>query len=257
MGLSDLLTVGGGLEKLRITAFQDEEYKTTIGSFIVMYNPTTFSQTISTKWLDEKQVNTNGKEKSFRTNEPSKLTFDFMFDATCASPSSESKAGSSVFDAYTLIKNSDPTDSGKRHINDAIAKFFELTQKVNSETHKPSYLQINWGSFEFRGVLESATINYKLFNLSGLPIRATLTANFSESITKTEVAAEQKTESPDLTHYRIVNEGDTLPLLSQMMYGDPSYYMELAKINGLTNFRNIKVGQRIIFPPIDKSNKSK
>jgi hypothetical protein len=268
MGLSDLLKAGGGLEKLRITTFEDNNYAKATKSFLVMYNPTTFSETRNSQWLPEKNVNTNSKEKTFRGNKSDKVTFEFLFDATGASPSSENKAGIGTstnkdlvknleaIDVWALIKASSD-DPSQRHVNGAISKFFEITQTVVGDIHTPNYIQINWGAYEFRGILDSATINYKLFNSSGLPIRATLSANFSESISKKEEAATQKTKSPDLTHYRILKEGDTLPLLSQMMYGDPSYYMELAKINGLTNFRNIKVGQRIIFPPIDKSNKSK
>jgi len=269
MGLSDLLKVGGGLEKLRITAFEDNSYEKATKSFLVMYNPTTFSETRNSQWVPEKTINTNSKEKTFRGNKSDKVTFEFLFDATGASPSSESKLGltksignkkkaesSETSNAWDLIKTSSD-DPSLRHVNKAISKFFDITQTVVDDTHTPNYIQINWGAYEFRGILDSATINYKLFNSAGLPIRATLSANFSESISKKEESAKQDLKSPDLTHYRILTEGDTLPLLSQMMYGDPSYYMELAKINGLTNFRNIKVGQRIIFPPIDKSNKSK
>lgn len=268
MGLGDLLKVQGGLEKLRITAFQKGDYKTATESFIVLYNPTSFSQTWSAIWLKEKNVNANSKEKAFRANKSNQVSFEFMFDATDASPSSENKPGSftsanksaaekaTVNDATTLIKNTSPTDPGKRHVNAAIEKFFVIAYTVKGDSHQPNHLQINWGAFEFRGVLDSATVNYKLFNSSGLPIRATLTANFAESISKKEETLVQKTKSPDLTHYRIVMEGDTLPLISQRIYGEPSYYIELAKINNLTNFRKLKVGQRIIVPPIDKKSKS-
>lgn len=268
MGLSDLLTVQGGLEKLRITAFEKGDYKTATESFLVLYNPTSFSESRSTKWLEEKNVNANSKEKSFRAVVSSKVTFEFMFDATGASPSSKNKPGTftsenktlaesaTVFDATDLIIATNPTDSGQRHVNTALSEFFRITGTVKGETHQPHYLQINWGEFEFRGVLDSSTVNYKLFNTSGLPIRATLTANFVESISKEEEALKQKTESPDLTHYRIVKEGDSLPLISQRIYGDCSFYLELAKINKITNFRKLKVGQRIILPPIDKSSKT-
>lgn len=268
MGLSDLLTVQGALEKLRITAFTDGTYSTATESFLVLYNPTSFSESRSSKWLLEKNVNANSKEKSFRAVISSKVSFDFMFDATGASPTSKSKSGAftsvnkskaegaTAFDASDLILATCPTDSGQRHVDTAISEFFRITGTVKGDSHQPNYLQINWGAFEFRGVLESATVNYKLFNSSGLPIRATLSASFVESISKEEEALAQKTKSADLTHYRIVKEGDTLLLIAQRVYGDSSYYIELAKINRLANFRQLKVGQRIIHPPIDKKSKS-
>jgi len=266
MGIGNLLEVQGGLEKLRITAFSDEKYESATQSFVVMYNPTTFSETRSSKWLTERNIQPNSKERSFRANKSGKATFELLFDATGASPSSENKSGSvtsssktlaesaETFDVVTLIKNTSPANPEKRHVNDAINKFFDIAYTVDGDTHKPNYLQINWGAYEFRGVLNSATINYKLFNTSGLPIRANLTVNFAESITKEEQAKNNNPRSPDLTHYRIVIAGDTLPLIAQRIYGDSSYYIELARINNLTNFRKLTPGQKIIVPPLDKKS---
>ncbi|NOR75025.1 MAG: LysM peptidoglycan-binding domain-containing protein, partial [Draconibacterium sp.] len=64
--------------------------------------------------------------------------------------------------------------------------------------------------------------------------------------------AMENNSSPDLTHVIIVKEGDTLPLMAFSIYGDPKYYLEVAKANSITNFRKLKVGQQIFFPPINK-----
>jgi nucleoid-associated protein YgaU len=64
--------------------------------------------------------------------------------------------------------------------------------------------------------------------------------------------AKENRSSPDLTHYRIVKAGDNLPLMTQRIYGDPKYYLEVARVNKLVNFRNLKPGQAIYFPPIEK-----
>jgi nucleoid-associated protein YgaU len=66
--------------------------------------------------------------------------------------------------------------------------------------------------------------------------------------------AEEGKNSPDLTHYRQVKQGDTLPLMVFNIYKDPKYYLEIARVNGLTNFRKLLTGQNIIFPPLEKSN---
>ncbi len=39
------------------------------------------------------------------------------------------------------------------------------------------------------------------------------------------------------------------------IYGDPKYYLEVAKVNGLGNFRFLKPGTDLIFPPIEKTSK--
>lgn len=253
MGLGDIQGVTGGLEKLIITAFKNEDYTVLAGSYIVMYNPTTYSLSVSNEWLYRK-TNPDGKSKVFRGNRSDKVTFEFLFDATGASPMAEDKSGLGIgVSALDLIVNTNKEDAGKRHVDLAIKGFFELTSPQKGDTHLPNYLQLNWGNFEFRGVLDSATTNYKLFNSSGLPIRATVNATFAENLTKKEQQTEKTFGSPDITHVRFVEEGDTLPMLAKRIYGDCSFYLEIARINQLTNFRNLKKGQRIILPRLNKN----
>jgi nucleoid-associated protein YgaU len=64
--------------------------------------------------------------------------------------------------------------------------------------------------------------------------------------------ARENNSSPDLTHVRMVKEGDTLPLMTYRIYGDPKYYLEVAKANKINNFRKLKTGDIIIFPPLTK-----
>lgn len=263
MGLSDLLTVSGGHEKLIITAFDDETYNAIRESYIIMYNPTSYSLNVSNQWLTERATSPNAKRAVFRANNSDKVTFEFLFDATGASPPAQDKPGSATSANKELVNRSSATSAldlitatsdqpGQRHVDEAIKKFFDVTAKRQGDTHKPSYLQLNWGAFEFRGFLETASTNYKLFNSSGLPIRATINATFAESISKTEQSQETNQGSPDITHIRIVEEGDTLPLISERIYGDSSFYLEIARINQITNFRKLKKGQKIILPRLNK-----
>lgn len=265
MGLADFLKIQGELEKLRITAFADGNFDTATESFLILYNPTTYSETKSVQWLPLKNAKDNSKENVFRTVKSDKVSFEFLFDATGASPTSESKSGSfksdskakaegaTESDAAKLIKETSPDDPGKRHVKTAIDKFFDIAYKFQSDTHQTNFLQINWGAFEFQGVLESATVNYKLFNPSGLPIRASLTANFTENVSQPVQALKDGKQSADLTHVRIVKDGDSLPLIANDVYGDPSFYLELARINNISNFRNLEAGMRLLIPPIDNN----
>ena len=47
-----------------------------------------------------------------------------------------------------------------------------------------------------------------------------------------------------------VVDGDTLPLLCNKIYKDSSYYIQVAKFNGLNKFRNLKPGTKLKFPPL-------
>ena len=60
-------------------------------------------------------------------------------------------------------------------------------------------------------------------------------------------------KSPDLTHIRTVQSGDTLPLLAKAMYGSSRYYLVVAEANGLDDFRNLKPGTKLFFPPLEKT----
>ena len=53
--------------------------------------------------------------------------------------------------------------------------------------------------------------------------------------------------------YPYVKKGDTLPLMCFKIYGDSKYYVQVAAVNRLSDFRNLQVGNEIFFPPFDKT----
>jgi len=48
----------------------------------------------------------------------------------------------------------------------------------------------------------------------------------------------------------VVKSGETLPWLCYLVYGDSKYYLQIANVNNLTDFRNLQQGQQLFFPPI-------
>jgi nucleoid-associated protein YgaU len=56
--------------------------------------------------------------------------------------------------------------------------------------------------------------------------------------------------SPDLTHSKVVEEGDLLPLMVYREYKTQDYYLQVAKANKLKNFRKLQAGTTINLPPI-------
>jgi LysM repeat protein len=259
MGLKDIFGPLAGLEKLKLTAFEDSDYTTEADSFTVLYNPTNFSFDVRTEWIHEEGANPDGKELQFRTVKSDSVNFEFLFDATGASPTGNDSSGILGLGGGAEPTGGDDVEKSAasiierdKHVDGAIKRFLDVTHHMKSEPHSPHYVQINWGAYEFRGVAENSSINYKLFDSSGLPIRATVTTNFVESISRREQSAAADRKSADLTHRRIVKSGETLPLIANKVYGDPKYYVELAKVNNITNFRTLEPGQEIILPPIEK-----
>jgi nucleoid-associated protein YgaU len=95
-------------------------------------------------------------------------------------------------------------------------------------------------------------INFKLFRPDGTPIRASVKAKFTSTVENELRVRKQADKSPDITHVKIVRAGDTLPLLCYQVYEDPSYYIQVAKANNLSNFRKLEQGTQLFFPPIAK-----
>jgi len=124
----------------------------------------------------------------------------------------------------------------------------------NGDEHKPNYLIISWGKLLFKGALTEMDIEFKLFKPDGTPIRAIAKAKFQGFVEDQLRAAKENNKSPDLTHYRSVKEGDTLPLMTFHIYGDSKYYLQVARVNNIINFRKLKTGQKIFFPPLQKQS---
>ena len=215
----------GELKKMKIEAFKGIDYGEKVGEFIVMFNPSTYNQKYEVEYEEAQGQGTTGSTQKFGRIKPQEYSFEFVFDGT-------------------------GTSSEKKDISTEIERFFEVTGKIDSEIHRPLYLQITWGNLISQCVLKSAEVTYNLFKPDGYPLRARVKATFAENIDDTLRTAEEGKNSPDLTHYRVVKEGDNLPLMTYRIYGDPSYYLSVARVNRLTQFRNLKVGSKIQFPPI-------
>jgi nucleoid-associated protein YgaU len=69
-------------------------------------------------------------------------------------------------------------------------------------------------------------------------------------MSKEEEALRANRSSPDMSHLIEVKAGDTLPLLCYRVYRDSSYYLEVARQNKLTDFRDLKPGSKLHFPPL-------
>jgi Uncharacterized protein containing LysM domain len=123
---------------------------------------------------------------------------------------------------------------------------------MDGDTHQPRYLKLTWGDLIFKCRLASVVINYSLFDNSGIPLRAELDTEFTGDIETSERLKKENKSSPDLTHSRMVKVGDQLPLMCEAIYGSANYYLKVAKINGLRNFRDLKPGQELFFPPLEK-----
>ena len=214
------------LTNLQITGkIQAEDSSTSTIVFEAMFNPNTYTVNHKLNFDTKQAPGTAGGEPEFKNKEPETFTLEFMMDATGASKA--------------------PVP-----IRDQVSKFNKVTTSMNGKTHRPNYLLVQWGTFIRECVLQSANITYTLFNMAGVPLRAKVSATFIERADSELNARESMLSSPDLTHEIIVKEGDLLPLLTYKTYRNQKYYLQVARINKLKNFRKLIAGTELIFPPL-------
>jgi len=231
--------------KVTIQTYKDNSYgnKESV-VFTALINPTGFSLTHKVEYNAERKEGANATNAQFVKKSPQILQLEFLFDGTGVT---EANAGNK------LLKKIRGKDSfSKTAVEKQLEDFYKATGDFDGTIHKPYTVTVTWGKFEFKGALTELTIDYKLFNKDGSPLRAIGKATFLESISDELAALMANKNSPDLTHKRIVQDGDTLPLMTERIYGDSKYYLEVAKVNGLINFRQLKPGTELYFPPIEK-----
>lgn len=225
----------GELEKMMIFAYGDSQALENDGSQLsgspmkVLINPDSFTEALRIKYAEGDQgQGTSGKQLKYEATEPADLTLEFLFDNT------------GIID-----------EKPRENITDDITKFKRLLTAYDGENHEPPHLKLAWGTaFLFKCRIVELSINYKLFSPDGQPLRATAKAVFKKSIEEQQRAAEENNNSPDLTHIRVLKAGDTLPLLCHNIYGEAGRYLQVAQVNGLSDFRALKPGTEIFFPPI-------
>jgi hypothetical protein len=234
----------GDLVKVHIEIYKDKRYQQKLGEeFELSINPEQFSQQFKIAYNREQPQGSQHNDPKYKYTRPQELKLDFVFDGTGVVP--------------------DKKNPGKFHRNvvSQLQDFFRLTYTMNPETHKPNFLRLLWGEFSFgygnkngfNCLLTDLQVTYTLFASNGTPLRAKLSATFTSFTEQKLRLLEERKESPDLTHSRTVTAGDTLPLMTYRIYDDPSYYLQIAKVNGLTSFRQLATNTDLMFPPLEKT----
>lgn len=229
----------GKLLKMIILAYEPDEDGAPSGPYIpfpVMYNPESYTVTSEVVYSEKAVAGDSDRDLEFQRIEGDSVSFEFLFDATGASVNSINGETAKIVGGVDL----------------EVETFLELTSNRTPQSHQTRTLILVWGTFIFTCKLTTASVNYTLFDANGRPLRAKVNATFKGHTPRFLQGAIAKLFSSDLTHVRIVKAGETLHWITQKVYGDSKYYLEVAKINGLKNFRNLKPGTELILPPLSK-----
>ncbi|NER78560.1 MAG: hypothetical protein F6K42_03085 [Leptolyngbya sp. SIO1D8] len=234
--------IWGKLEKLKIKSFptakrQEGVFTFLVKTYEVMFNPESYSFKHENEYQTYQGINTSGRTARYSLTRSRALSLKFVIDDSSAT-------------AGLLTGTSAIGPFPRKTVYKRVEEFLDFTARMDGELHQPKYLRLEWGDLIFDCRLQSVDVNYTLFNRSGTAIRAELDTTFVEDIEVSKRLQKEGKNSPDLTHTRTSVSGDTLPLLAHRIYRDPNYYIRLAQANKLNNFRKLKAGSTIHFPPI-------
>jgi len=221
-------------KKLKISACKVNDGSKSVDdskSFEVMLNPSSYTHDYTIKYNKDEAQGKAASESKFSKTEPEKISFKIMLD------------GTGVVGLSDIL-------SKKKDVKSQVKALTDIVYKYKGDLHEPQHVRVLWGSLIFYGRLESLKVEYTLFKPSGEPLRASIDLSFSEFKTKEEEALETNKSSPDLSHQIVVKAGDTLPALCYRVYRDSSYYSDVARVNNITNFRDIVPGSVLHFPPL-------
>ncbi|HET9503302.1 MAG TPA: LysM peptidoglycan-binding domain-containing protein [Hymenobacter sp.] len=223
----------GALLKMKMVGFRDDKFlKPTFAAFTAQVNPESYSLDHTIDLNKEQPSGSDGKQEIYIGMNPRRLSFEIIFDGTGAigdAPASLAKAAS---------------------VPAQIKLFKKTAYDYFGGSHRSPFVLLQWGSLLFQGQLESLSLVYKLFSPEGVPLRATARVAFKEVVADSLLTRLSNALSADLTHIRTVQAGDTLPLLCEQVYGDATLYSKVAEANQLVNFRRLRVGQQVAFPPL-------
>ena len=228
------------LSKVKIDARNDKAMRgAVVKSFELPVNPESYTQNYKVEYNSERGHGSQGTDARFKSTAPEELRLDFFFDGT-----------------HTIENYGGKTQDQKpkyASVQAELKAFLETVYLMEGEIHRPRFLELTWGTFKFNCILKNLDLNYTLFQADGTPLRVKIAATFLNYIAQEERVARERKRSPDLTRIRNVKQGERLDLMTSEVYNTPQYVLQIAKANNLSSIRQLKQGQELRFPPLDKT----
>lgn len=226
-----------GLKKLEIIAFKDETFSSKTGNqFKMMVNPANYDENKVIAY-EEVKMPDGGNTPTYRAYQDEVFKIEFYLDNT------------GTFINWMDYKG--PTV--KQPLSEIIKNLEETVYTYIGDVHQPPFLNVTWGTLNYKGRLKELTTKYEMFSSEGEPVRAKVSMEILKFVDQKTKNILQNKSSPDLSHLVTVKAGDTLPTLCRRIYKSEAYCMEVARINGLTGFRHLEPGIRLLFPPLSNN----
>lgn len=222
----------GELIKMQIISFEDNKFSKKHDSIILQINPSTLKYSLGLSYINDNSLGKSNSELKYDRSNKTTLNFDFIFDDTGIVPHPE-----------------------KKSLVEMISHLEDVVYNIISDTHEPSYLQVNWGSFLFNGRMSTLSYDYSLFRPDGSPLRVKVSISIEGYMNKLQESKYVSRQSSDLSRIVTLKAGESIALLCKQIYGDSSYCLEVADYNKLGNFRDVQIGTQLMFPPINSNGR--
>lgn len=226
------------MKKLTILGYKDRKRKgASAGKIEVALNPHSIATRHEHKFARYRGINSSHNTALYAYSLGEELSFQLV-----------------MMESSAMDYGPEALLASNKTVTGQVEDFMKVCYLMNGSIHEPNFLNIKWGEVNFDCKLKTLDIKYTSFDREGNPRRAELDVVFIEDISQENAARLEGKSSPDLTHIITVKEGDTLPLLTERVYGTvrKSLYLEIARVNNLDDFRNLQRGQQIFFPPLQK-----
>jgi nucleoid-associated protein YgaU len=227
------------LSKAKFKVFKED------GSFdqiTVQYNPNTLSFEKPVHTADITIPGLDSPLKQFVRGGAETASVELFFDTT------ESGTGATATSVTTL------TD-----------EFYGLV-KIDPKTHAAPVCSFIWGEkfpgdrlperygnqrrTEFSCVVTSVKQEFKYFSPQGTPLRAVLTLKLEEYVALDRQIQQLNLQSSDHTRSHVLEEGESLALVSWQLLHDPREWRHLATANAVDDPRRVMPGLTLTVPPL-------
>jgi nucleoid-associated protein YgaU len=224
------------LEKLKIEAFADSDRERPVGEpFVATFNPESLSEEFSIAYRAARNVGGTQQPARIEQAPPGRLSVTLLLD------------GSGVGEIGLMNLFAPPPT-----VEERIKAFKALAYDINGEIHEPNYLLLSYGEIKYRGRLGKLTINRQSFDRQGNAVRAELVVELISDEGVEASLRDANLASPDVSHSRTLRAGDTLPMLSEEVYGSPAHHLAVARFNGIDHPRAVPPGTVLLFPPLPR-----
>lgn len=193
------------------------------GEIPVKFNPTEYNLDKSVTYSDQSLPGFTSPVTQFSGGESETLSMELFFDA---------------YEEQT------------RDVRQFTDQVRDLLQ-VDGVKHAPPICRFVWGGLDFKAVLQSANTRFTMFLDTGVPVRARMNVTFKEYNPPEWQKKKEPRSSPDRTKRHRVSEDETLWLLADEEYGDPTRWRLIAEANAIDNPRVLRSGDELVVPTLE------